>query len=180
MIRKACDDNPESVGEYYLTGSTSRNIDTPHTGTGRITQMEMFPMTLFETGESNGSVSISRILSDSSYDFSGAVSNLSLEELFYSACRGGWPRCLALRSKEGKLEIARDYYRQIISKDISAYDGVKRNPEWARVLLWSYARNMATTAKKNRIYADVRASFDVTDVTLASYIDVLERLYVKS
>lgn len=178
MIRKACDDNPESVGEYYLTGSTSRNIDTPHTGTGRITQMEMFPMTLFETGESNGSVSISRILSDSSYDFSGAVSNLSLEELFYSACRGGWPRCLALRSKEGKLEIARDYYRQIISKDISAYDGVKRNPEWARVLLWSYARNMATTAKKNSIYADVRASFDVTDVTLASYIDVLERLYV--
>ena len=178
MIRKACDDNPESVGEYYLTGSTSRNIDTPHTGTGRITQMEMFPMTLFETGESNGSVSISRILSDSSYDFSGAVSNLSLEELFYSACRGGWPRCLALRSKEGKLEIARDYYRQIISKDISAYDGVKRNPEWARVLLWSYARNMATTAKKNSIYADVRASFDVTDVTLASYVDVLERLYV--
>ena len=178
MLRKACDDNPESVGEYYLTGSTSRNVDTPHTGTGRITQIEMFPMTLFETGESNGAVSISRILSDDSYDFSGAVSNLSLEELFYSACRGGWPRCLALKSKEGKLEIARDYYRQIISKDISAYDGVKRNPEWARALLWSYARNMATTAKKNSIYADVRASFDVTDVTLASYIEVLEKLYV--
>ena len=178
MIRKACDDNPESVGEYYLTGSTSRNIDTPHTGTGRITQIEMFPMTLFETGESNGSVSISRILSDPSYDFSGAASNLNLEDLFYSACRGGWPRCLALRSKEGKLEIARDYYRQIISKDISAYDGVKRNPEWARALLWSYARNMATTAKKNSIYADVRASFDVTDATLASYIEVLKRLYV--
>ena len=178
MIRKACDDNPEAVGEYYLTGSTSRNIDTPHTGTGRITQIEMFPMTLFETGESNGSVSISRILSDDSYDFSGAVSNLSLEELFYSACRGGWPRCLALRSKEGKLEIARDYYRQIISKDISAYDGVKRNSEWARALLWSFARNMATTAKKNSIYADVKASYNVTDVTLASYIEVLERLYV--
>ena len=178
MIRKACDDNPESTGEFYLTGSTSRNVDTPHTGTGRITQVEMLPMTLWETGESNGTVSISRLISDSSYEYAGAVSNLSLENLFYSACRGGWPRCLALNSKEGKLEIARDYYKQIYTKDISAFDGVKRNPEWGRTILWSYARNMATTAKKSSIYADVRASFDVTDNTLASYIEVLEKLYV--
>ena len=61
-IRKACDDNPESVGEYYLTGSTSKKINTPHTGTGRITEVTMYPMTLFETGESNGTVSLSRIL----------------------------------------------------------------------------------------------------------------------
>ena len=119
-IRKACDDNPESVGEFYLTGSTSRNIDTPHTGTGRITQLEMFPMTLFETGESNGTVSISKILSDDHYDYCGAVSELRLEELFYCACRGGWPRCLALKSRDGKLEIARDYYRQIYTKDVNA------------------------------------------------------------
>ena len=178
MIRKACDDNPESTGEFYLTGSTSRNVDTPHTGTGRITQVEMLPMTLWETGESNGTVSIFRLISDSSYEYAGAVSNLSLEDLFYSACRGGWPRCLALNSKEGKLEIARDYYKQIYTKDISAFDGVKRNPEWGRTILWSYARNMATTAKKSSIYADVRASFDVTDNTLASYIEVLEKLYV--
>ncbi len=178
LIRKECDDNPESVGEFYLTGSTSRDVDTPHTGTGRITGIEMFPMTLFETGESNGAVSISGILSDEEYDFSGAVSDLNLEDLFYSACRGGWPRCLYVRNKEGKLEIARDYYKQIYTKDISAYDGIKRNPEWARALLWSYARNMATTAKKSSIYSDVRASFDVSDNTLASYIEVLERLFV--
>ncbi len=178
LIRKECDDNPESLGEFYLTGSTSKDVDTPHTGTGRITSIEMFPMTLFETGESNGTVSISRILSDESYDFTGAVSDLSLDELFYSACRGGWPRCLSINSKEGKLEIARDYYNQIYTRDISAYDGIKRNPEWARVLLWSYARNMATTAKKSSIYSDVRASFDVSDNTLASYIEVLERLFV--
>lgn len=154
MIRKDCDDNPEAVGEFYLTGSTNKDIDTPHTGTGRITQVEMFPMTMYEMGESNGSVSISKIVADDAYEFSGAISDLSLEDLFYCACRGGWPRCLALKSKEAKLEIARDYFKQIYTKDISAFDGVKRNSEWARVLLWSYARNMATTAKKGSIYAD--------------------------
>ena len=177
-IRKDCDDHPESIGEYYLTGSTSKIIDTPHTGTGRITRIQMYPMTLWETGESNGTVSLTRIVADESYDFSGATSNMSLEDLFYAACRGGWPRCLSLRNKEGKLEIARDYYRQIYTRDISAFDGVKRNSEWARALLWSYARNMATMAKKTKIYADVKATQDTTDATLASYIDVLESLFV--
>ena len=118
LDRKACDDNPEAVGEFYLTGSTSRNVNTPHTGTGRITTLDMFPMTLFETGESNGTVSLSRILSDELYDFSGASSDLDLDSLFYCACRGGWPRCLSIKSKEGKLEIAKDYYKQIYTKDI--------------------------------------------------------------
>jgi predicted AAA+ superfamily ATPase len=138
----------------------------------------MYPMTLWETGESNGTVSLTRIVADESYDYSGATSKMSLEDLFYAACRGGWPRCLALRNKEGKLEIARDYYRQIYTRDISAFDGVKRNSEWARALLWSYARNMATMAKKTKIYADVKATQDTTDATLASYIDVLESLFV--
>lgn len=177
-IRKDCDDHPESIGEYYLTGSTSKIVDTPHTGTGRITRLQMYPMTLWETGESNGTVSLTRIVADKSYDYSGATSKMSLEDLFYAACRGGWPRCLALRNKEGKLEIARDYYRQIYTRDISAFDGVKRNSEWARALLWSYARNMATMAKKTKIYADVKATQDTTDATLASYIDVLESLFV--
>jgi hypothetical protein len=62
-------------------------------------------MTLWETGESNGKVSISKLVTDSSYEYAGAASNLFLEDLFYLACRGGWPRCLAIKSKEGKLEI---------------------------------------------------------------------------
>ena len=98
--------------------------------------------------------------------------------MFFAACRGGWPRCLAIQNKEAKLEIAKDYYRQIYQKDVSAVDGVKRNPEWARMLLWSYARNMATQAKKTSIYADVQATQNVTDATLASYITILENLYV--
>ena len=177
-IRKDCDDNPESVGEYYLTGSTSRKIDTPHTGTGRITELLMFPMSLYETGESNGSVSLSKIMDDESYDIDGVMSDLTLEMLFIAACRGGWPRCLALSSEEAKLEIAKDYFRQIYQKDIIAIDGVRRNPELARTLIWSYARNMATTDKKSSIFADVKATQNTTDKTLFSYIEILEQLFV--
>lgn len=177
-IRKACDDSPENVGEYFLTGSTSRKIDTPHTGTGRITEITMYPMTLWETGESNGKVSLSKIFDDEDYDIDGIVSETNLEQLFFAACRGGWPRCLAITKHDAQLEIAKDYYRQIYQKDVSAIDGVQRNSEWTRTLLWSYARNMATTAKRINIYADVKATQNVTDATLASYINVLEALFV--
>ena len=177
-IRKDCDDNPDSVGEYYLTGSTSRKIDTPHTGTGRISELLMYPMTLFETMESNGSVSLSRIVEDDSYDIDGSTSDLSLEALFHIVCRGGWPRCMALKGEEAKLEIAKDYFRQIYQKDVNAVDKVRRNPELVRTLLWSYARNMATTAKKTSIFADVKATQNATDATLYSYVDILEQLFV--
>ncbi len=177
-IRKDCDDHPESVGEYYLTGSSSKKVDTPHTGTGRITEVTMYPMTLWEMGESNGQISLSRLVEDETYEFDGAISDLLLEDLFVLACRGGWPRCMALKSEAAKLEIAKDYYRQIYQTDISAIDGVKRNPEWARTLIWSYARNMATKAKKTSIYADVKATQTVTDATLDSYVEKLEELFV--
>ena len=177
-IRKDCDDNPESVGQYFLTGSASKKIDTPHTGTGRITEIVMYPMTLWETGESNGRISLSKMMEDADYDIDGVTSDVCLEQLFFAACRGGWPRCLALPKDRAKLEISKDYYRQIFQKDITAIDGVKRNPEWTRALLWSYARNMATTAKRTSIYADVKATQNVTDVTLASYVDALEALFV--
>lgn len=177
-IRKDCDDNPESVGEYYLTGSSSRKVNTPHSGTGRITEVTMFPMTLWETGESNGSISLSQLITDETYEFEGAISNLVIEDLFFAVCRGGWPRCMALKSRKAMLEIARDYYRQIYQKDISAVDGVKRNPEWVRTLIWSYARNMATKAKKKSIYADVKATQNVSDTTLDSYVEKLEELFV--
>ncbi|MDO5303558.1 MAG: DUF4143 domain-containing protein [Clostridia bacterium] len=177
-IRKDCDDHPENVGEYYLTGSSSKKVETPHTGTGRITEVTMLPMTLWETGESNGQISLSNILTDESYDFDGVLSSLKLEDLFFTVCRGGWPRCMALKNNNAKLEIAKDYYKQIYLTDISAVDGVKRNPEWARSLMWSYARNMATKAKKSKIFADVKATQNVSDVTLDSYVQKLEELFV--
>lgn len=177
-IRKACDDEPEAVGEYYLTGSTSKDVDTPHTGTGRITNITMYPMTLYETGESNGTISLKDLFDKEDYEIDGQMCNIKLEDLFFALCRGGWPRCLALKSDTAKLEIARDYFKQIYSKDINSIDGVKRNPEWGRTIIWSYARNMATLAKKTNIYSDVQASHDVSDVTISSYIEVLEKLFV--
>ena len=177
-LRKDCDDNPESIGEYYLTGSTSKKIDTPHTGTGRISEITMYPMTLFETGDSNGKISLSKLFENDDYDIDGIKSSLDLEELFYIICRGGWPRCLALKSKEAKLEIAKDYFEQIYKKDIQSIDTTKRNTEWARVIMMSYARNMATLAKKNVIYADVKATHNISDPTIASYISVLEDLFI--
>lgn len=177
-VRKDCDDFPEAVGEYYLTGSTSQKVKTPHTGTGRISELLMYPMTLWETGESNGTISLSALFDNPEIKFGGNTSQITLEDLFFAACRGGWPRCLAVKDKKAKLEISKDYFRQICQKDISAVDDVSRNPEWARILLWSYARNMATRTKKNSIYADVQATQNVTDVTLASYVTALEKLFV--
>lgn len=151
-IRKACDDNPESVGEFYLTGSSSKKINTPHTGTGRITEVTMYPMTLFETGESNGSISLFKLLEDEAYDIDGLTTDIKLEDLFFAVCRGGWPRCMALSKDSAKLEIAKDYYRQIYQKDISAIDGVNRNPEWARTLL--LRSKTAIRAAKKHIFVD--------------------------
>lgn len=177
-IRKDCDDHPESIGEYYLTGSASKKVKTPHTGTGRITDVIMYPMTLWETGESNGSVSITELFCNKDYPFDGKMTSITLQDLFYALARGGWPRCLSIKEKEARLEIAKDYYKQICNKDVRAFDGVERNTEVVRTLLWSYARNIATTAKLKNIYADVKAVHNVSDVTIKSYIDVLEKLFV--
>ncbi|MBQ7991417.1 MAG: ATP-binding protein [Solobacterium sp.] len=176
-VRKDCDDHPEDTGSYYLTGSSSQKAETPHTGTGRITSIRMYPMTAWETGDSDGNVSLSEILENPEYTVAG-MNPGKLEDLFYIICRGGWPRCLAIKDSEGKLEIAKDYFRQIYTKDISAVDSMDRDPEIARILLQSYARNSATLAKKTAIYADVKAIQSVSEPTLASYVSALERLYV--
>jgi len=176
-IRKECDDHPEEVGSFYLTGSSSKDIQLSHTGTGRISSITMYPMTLWETGDSNGSVSLTELFENSSIT-SLASNTKTLEDYFYLVCRGGWPRCLSIEDKEAKLEVAKDYYRQIYNTDISEIDRIRRDPELARTLIWSYARNIATTAKKSTIYADVKANQNVTDPTLASYVSALERLFV--
>lgn len=177
-IRKACDDNPEDTGCYYLTGSTSQKVDLPHSGTGRISEVQMYPMTICETGESNCSISILEMFENPEYVIDGISSDLELSELFYLATRGGWPRCLALQSETAKLQVAKDYYHQIYTKDINTIDGNKKNPEIARLVLWSYARNIATPAKKTKLLVDVRSNTNITEPTYDSYVEALERLYV--
>lgn len=176
-IRKACDET-DQVGEYYLTGSTSGNIHTPHTGTGRITTIEMLPMTFFESGESNGSISLSKLISDPNYNIDGKISHTNIEDLIFAVCRGGWPRAALMKDKTSSLEIAKDYFNQICNKDISAIDKLKRNPIWTKTILMSYARNAATMVKSGVILADAQANYPISESSFYDYINALERLYV--
>lgn len=177
-IRKDCDENAEGLGSYYLTGSTSKKVETSHTGTLRISEITMLPMTSYEMGESNGSISLSELFTNKDNDITGFTNPLELEDLFYIAARGGWPRTLILKNREDKLLVAREAFEEICTRDISSVDNVKRNPAIARTILQSYARNIATLAKKATIYEDVKANYDVSDNTISDYIGVLEELFV--
>lgn len=178
VIRKDCDDNPEEFGSYYLTGSTSKKVKTAHTGTMRIAEIKMLPMTLYETGESNGSISLNELFNNDNYDLAGNVNNLSLDDLFYITCRGGWPRCFYIKDKEDKLELARQTMDEICKRDIYSIDKVKRNSDVCRIILKSYARNIATLAKKKTVYSDIKANYNVSKDTIDDYTNILKQLYV--
>ena len=143
----------------------------------RISQLQMYPMSLYESEESNGSVSLKELF-EHPEQFDGCESALSVDDLIFAICRGGWPRGLFNKTPRAKLEIAKDLYRQTYSVDISNIDNVKRNPQWAQALLRSYSRNICTFADYKTIFGDVKANFDVSDPTLYEYIHALEKLYI--
>lgn len=175
-IRKDIDDTGIN-GQYILTGSSSKDIETAHTGTLRISQLQMYPMSLFESEESNGSVSLTELFNHPD-SFDGCASELSIDDLIFAICRGGWPRALMNPTTRSKLEIAKDLFRQTCSVDISGIDHVKRNPRWAQAILQSYSRNLCTLATTGTICGDVKANFDVSDQTIYDYIHALEKLYI--
>ncbi len=175
-IRKDVDDTGLN-GQYILTGSTSQMVETPHTGTLRISQLLMYPMSLYESEESNGSVSLMELFNNPD-SFEACESDLTIDDLIFAICRGGWPRGLLNQTSRAKLEIAKDLYKQTYSVDISNIDKVKRNPRWAQAILQSYSRNICTLAETKTIKGDVKANYDVSDQTIYDYIDALERLYI--
>lgn len=175
-IRKSVDDLNEN-GLYILTGSSSKDIATPHTGTSRISRLKMYPMSLFESGESNGTVSLLDLFSDQN-SFDGCQSSLSIDGLIFALCRGGWPRSLMNKTDRSRLEVAKDMYHQTYAVDISNVDGKRRNPLLAQAILQSYCRNICTTASTKTIFDDVNANFDISHVTLNDYIEALQRLYI--
>jgi len=175
-IRKDVDDSGKK-GQYILTGSSANIADTPHTGTLRISRLQMYPMSLFESGESNGSASLLGLFNNPD-DFDGCKSDMSLDDIIFSICRGGWPGCLSIESKQAQLEIARDLYKQTYSVDISKIDDVKRNPEIAQIVLRSYSRNICTLAETKTLIGDVKANYDVSDTTIYDYISALEKLFI--
>lgn len=173
-------DNLQKEGLYILTGSTTVNDKLiHHTGTGRISRIKMYPMALFESQESNGSVSLQKLFNEKDYDIDGKRSDLSIEQLIFAACRGGWPASLRKRSDTAKLMIAREYLENICQSDISSVDGVTRNPSQTALILKSYARNISTLASKECLLKDISANAENTSInSLYAYLNALERLFV--
>ncbi len=178
-VRNAVDERNEE-GLFILTGSTTVDDSSiMHSGTGRISRMVMYPMSLFESRESNGQISLMNLFEHSDTDIDGITSELSVEALVYAACRGGWPASLNKKSDKASLLVSQSYVDNICASDASAVDGVKRSPERVRGVLRSYARNISTLASNKTILQDVAANYsDITAPTLASYTDALERLFV--
>lgn len=180
-VRNAVDER-RLKGQFILTGSTvvdDEQGEIMHSGTGRISQMAMFPMSLFESKESNGSISLTELFNDKSLDIDGCMSELKIEQLIFAACRGGWPASLDNMSDEAKLLIARDYVDIVCDEDVSRVDKRQRNPALARLVLRSYARNLCTMAKKTNMLADVSVEMESTAMsTFDDYVGAFEKLYV--
>ncbi len=179
-VRVAVDRSSEK-GLYILTGSVIKDDSkTKHTGTGRISCLEMYPMSLWESEESSGMVSLAEMFRNPQNSVDGATGKLSVEELIFAACRGGWPSALTARGDDAKLFIAEDYVRNVAETDISKIDNVSRDPLLASILLKSYARNISTLTTKASIRKDILAVRDVSMPTVDSYLEALRKLYVVS
>ena len=179
-VRTAVDQSGGTPGQYILTGSnTVDKTQICHTGTGRITRMMMYPMSLWESKDSSGEVSLHELFYNPSYNIDGATSKLDIPELIRVACRGGWPATLQLSSK-ASIMIAKDYVKTVCNEDISAVDKKERNSKIATQIMRSYARNISTLAKKTNILTDVTASenIDISMDTFDDYVGALEKLFV--
>ncbi len=172
-------DRRNEDGLYILTGSNSIDkTNIMHTGTGRIDTLSMYPMSLYESGESNGSVSLSDLFNNPSALDNGCESDLSIDGLIFAACRGGWPSSIFKKSDKAKLLVAQSYFEGLCREDISNVDGVKRNETTSRLLLRSYARNISTVAANQSIIRDINANTDMSESTFYDYVNVLKKLYV--
>ena len=173
-------DNRHETGLFILTGSNS--VDEKqimHSGTGRIAKLQMYPMSLYESKESNGSISLRALFDDPDLDIDGVKSDLTVEQLIFAACRGGWPASLNAKSEKGALFIAKTYLQSVCDEDCSNIDGVRRDPQRMRTILRSYARNISTLATNASILSDIQANFsDLSEPTLYAYLNVLKRLFV--
>lgn len=174
-------DMRQTPGQFVLTGSnTVDKSKIKHTGTGRISRMKMYPMSLWESCESNGKISLQALFDDSQLDIDGIQSDMQVEDLIFAACRGGWPATTNMKSDKAKLLVARNYVDSLCHEDISRVDGVQRDERIARSILRSYARNVSTLAKKSSLITDVSASGEVncSQPTFDDYVYAFTRLFI--
>ena len=172
-------DHRNEEGQFILTGSAvPANSDAiQHTGTGRFAWVLMRPMSLFESGESNGSVRLTELFDTP--EQIGAINTLNLNQIAFLVCRGGWPRATFME-EDVALEQAYDYYDAIVNQDISRVDEVKRNAERVKTLMRSYARNQGAQVSNAMLKADMQAN-DVDSLdedTVMSYVNALKKIFV--
>lgn len=177
-IRSEVDKRGEP-SQFILTGSSvlPEADETIHSGTGRYAYIKMRPMSLYESGESNGKVSLADLFDDK--PFETQTNDLTIDDITYLTCRGGWPWA-TLISKEVALDQAFDYVDSVVNKDIQRVDGVKRSPERAKLLLRSYARNISQQVPLSTIRKDMLANDSSTldEDTVTDYIKALKKLFV--
>ena len=172
-------DRRDNDGQFILTGS-AEPVDqskVSHTGTGRVGWVKMRPMSLFESGESNGSVSLGTLFND---NFKSAEGNeLNLRMLCYLICRGGWPKAIG-KSERAALRQAFNYVDAVAKREVVEVDKVHRSEANTRRLLRSYARHQASQATNGTIAADLKANDgdSLNDATIASYLNALRKIFV--
>ena len=172
-------DHRNDLGQFILTGSSvpASSEHIHHTGTGRFSWLLMRPMSLYESLESTGDVSLSELFN--SPDQISGENHLDINKLAFVVCRGGWPRATDLKD-EIALDQAFDYYDAVVHSDISKVDGVTRNPERVKRLMRSYARNQGSQATNKLLCDDISAneSDNIDSDTVSSYINALKRIFV--
>ena len=172
-------DHRHEVGQFVLTGSAvpAEEKDMHHSGTGRFSWLTMRPMSLYESGESNGKVSLAHLFETPEKIV--AVNKLKIDDLAFLICRGGWPFACGLQD-EAALAQAFDYVDAVIKKDVSRVDGVNRNTTTTRLLLRSYARNQGSQATIGTIVADMMTNDEneISIKTAGSYLDALRKIFV--
>ncbi len=172
-------DERQKMGQFILTGSAVPPVtdEITHSGTGRFTWLLMRPMSLFESGESTGEVSL-KALFDGNCEIDGE-NTLDIEKLAFLICRGGWPMAVNLQEKAA-LQQAFDYYDAVVKSDINRADGVNKNPERVKRIMKSYARNQGSQAAYTLIASDIMANEveKVNEDTVHSYINALKKIFV--
>ena len=173
-------DQRGSVGQFILTGSSvpPEMKEVHHSGAGRIARMTMRTMSLWESGESSGSVSLAKLFEGCDFPAS-ASSGMTLADVAFATCRGGWPQSIGM-SRRAALEQAFNYVDALVERDISRVDGTLRDPVRTRRLLRSYARIQGTQATASVLRADLSANSDgdnIKEDTIYSYLSALRKLF---
>lgn len=172
-------DERNDFGQFILTGSAvlPEADETLHSGTGRIGRLRMRPMSLYESGESKGEVSLNDLFANA--DIPVISHEMSIEQMAFLTCRGGWPQATFLQG-DIALDQAEDYLEALLTSDMHRVDKVQRSSERMRYIMRSYARNQGTQCPISMIRADLLGSDNqqISDDTISSYLNILNRLFV--